>query len=86
MHATQLSDRERTLLEAISRLAYGNPFGTERLTWERQALGDEFTPFDVVWHARGDAVNPNLLRIAPKAEELAISLKGRLAGKRASRE
>ncbi|HEX6862015.1 MAG TPA: sigma 54-interacting transcriptional regulator [Thermoanaerobaculia bacterium] len=86
MHATKLSDRERTLAEAISRLAYGNPFGTERLTWERQALGDEFTPFDVVWHARGDAVNPNLLRIAPKAEELAISLKERLAGKRASRE
>jgi len=86
MHATKLSDRERTLLEAISRLAYGNPFGTERLTWERQALGDEFTPFDVVWHARGDEVNPNLLRIAPKAEELAISLKERLAGKRAGRE
>jgi hypothetical protein len=83
---TKLSDRERTLLEAISRLAYGNPFGTERLTWERQALGDEFTPFDVVWHARGDAVNPNLLRIAPRAEELAISLRERLAGKRASRE
>ena len=32
------------------------PSGPERLTWERQALGDEFTPFDVVWHARGDAV------------------------------
>jgi hypothetical protein len=86
MHAAKLSDRERTLAEAISRLAYGNPFGTERLTWERQALGDEFTPFDVVWHARGDAVNPNLLRIAPRAEELAISLKERLAGKRASKE
>jgi transcriptional regulator with AAA-type ATPase domain len=86
MHATKLSDRERTLAEAISRLAYGNPFGTERLTWERQALGDEFTPFDVVWHARGDAVNPNLLRIAPKAEELAISLRERLAGKRPGRE
>lgn len=86
MHAAKLSDRERTLLEAVSRLAYGNPFGTERLTWERQALGSEFTPFDVVWHARGDAVNPNLLRIAPKAEELAISLKERLAGKRTSRE
>ncbi|MFP5284960.1 MAG: sigma 54-interacting transcriptional regulator [Thermoanaerobaculia bacterium] len=86
MHASKLSDRERTLAEAISRLAYGNPFGPERLTWERQALGDEFTPFDVVWHSRGDATNPNLLRIAPKAEELAVSLRERLAGKRASRE
>ncbi|MFL6201661.1 MAG: sigma 54-interacting transcriptional regulator [Thermoanaerobaculia bacterium] len=81
-----LSDRERALAEAISRLAYGNPFGTERLTWERQALGDEFTPFDVVWHSRGDAVNPNLLRIAPRAEELATALRQRLAGARASRE
>jgi transcriptional regulator with AAA-type ATPase domain len=86
MHATLLSDRERTLAEAISRLAYGNPFGTERLTWERQALGDEFTPFDVVWHARGDAANPNLLRIAPRAEELALALRERLAGKRAGKE
>jgi Sigma-54 interaction domain len=86
MHATKLSDRERALAEAISRLAYGNPFGTERLTWERQALGDEFTPFDIVWHSRGDEVNPNLLRIAPKAEELATSLRQRLAGKRTSRE
>ncbi len=81
-----LSDRERALAEAISRLAYGNPFGTERLTWERQALGDEFTPFDIVWHSRGDEVNPNLLRIAPKAEELATSLRQRLAGKRSARE
>lgn len=86
MHAPHLSDRERTLAEAIARLAYGNPFGPERLTWERQALRDEFTPFDVVWHARGDATNPNLLRIAPKAEELAICLRERLAGKRTSRE
>ncbi|HWM89992.1 MAG TPA: sigma 54-interacting transcriptional regulator [Thermoanaerobaculia bacterium] len=81
-----LSDRERELVEAISRLTYGNPFGTERLLWERQALGDEFTPFDVVWHSRGDADNPNLTRIAPKAEELATSLRERLAGARPSRE
>jgi hypothetical protein len=87
MHATRLlSDRERALAEAISRLAYGNPFGPERLTWERQALGDEFTPFDVVWHSRGDAVNPNLLKIAPRAEELAVALRERLAGKRAGKE
>lgn len=81
-----LSDRERDLAEAISRLAYGNPFGTERLVGERQALGDEFTPFDVVWHSRGDATNPNLLRIAARAEELATSLRERLIGARPSRE
>lgn len=81
-----LSDRERELMEAISRLTYGNPFGTERLTWERQALGEDFTPFDIVWHSRGDAGNPNVARIAAKAEELATSLRERLAGARPSRE
>jgi hypothetical protein len=78
---TILSDREREVLEAISRLAYGNPFGTDRLRWEREALRDAFTPFDVVWHARADRAdaNPNVARITARAQELADSLKGRVA-------
>lgn len=78
---TILSDRERGVLEAVSRLAYGNPFGTDRLLWEREALGDAFTPFDVVWHARADRVdaNPNVARITARAQELADRLKGRVA-------
>jgi transcriptional regulator with AAA-type ATPase domain len=81
-----LSDQERGFLEAITRLAYGNPFGTERMTWERQALGDEFTLFDVVWHSRGDVQNPNVARIATRAEEVALSLRQRLAKARPSRD
>ncbi len=76
-----LSDRERETLEAISRLTHGNPFGTDRLQWEREVLGEAFTPFDVVWHARADRVdaNPNVPRIAERAQVLAEDLRARLA-------
>lgn len=74
------SDREREFLEAVSRLTYCNPFGPERLALEQKALGDDFTPFDVVWHSGADAEggNPNVARIAARAEELALSLRERL--------
>ena len=49
-----LGDRERDLLEAISHLAYGNPFLAERIEWEKRALGAAFTPFFDVWHPRAD--------------------------------
>jgi Sigma-54 interaction domain len=76
-----LSDRERETLEAVSRLTHGNPFGTDRLQWEREVLGESFTPFDVVWHARADRVdaNPNVPRIAERAQVLAEDLRARLA-------
>ncbi|HEX3131513.1 MAG TPA: hypothetical protein VH394_29520, partial [Thermoanaerobaculia bacterium] len=83
---TDLTDRERETLEAISGLAQGNPFGPERLTWERQVLGDAFTPFDVVWHARGEERNPNVPGIQARAEELAASLRERFAGAKPGRE
>jgi transcriptional regulator with AAA-type ATPase domain len=81
-----LSDRERELAGGISELAHANPFGPERLARERQVLGSEFVPFDVVWHARGDERNPNVPRIAVLAEEMAAALRNRLAGARPSRE
>jgi transcriptional regulator with AAA-type ATPase domain len=83
---TLLTDRERETLEAISGLALGNPFGPERLKWERQVLGDAFTPFDVVWHARGEARNPNVPAIQARAEELAAALRERFAEERPGRE
>lgn len=78
-----VSDRKREFLEAVSRLTYCNPFGPERLTLEQQALGDDFTPFDVVWHSGADAEggNPNVARIAARGEELARSLRERLTSR-----
>ena len=75
-----LSDGEREVVEAISRLAFCNPFTPERLRLERQALGEAFTPFDVVWHAQTEAagVNPNVPGIAAKALELAEGMRARL--------
>jgi hypothetical protein len=77
-----LSGREREVVEAISRLAYCNPFTPERLTLERQALGNAFIPFDVVWHAQVDPArdNPNVPGILERARELAEGLRARLAG------
>jgi DNA-binding NtrC family response regulator len=76
-----LSDREREVVEAISRLAYCNPFTPERLTLERRALGDAFSPFAVVWHAQVDPArdNPNVPRITERARELAAELRDRIA-------
>ncbi len=75
-----LKEAEREVVEAISRLVYCNPFTPERLTLERQALGEAFTPFDVVWHAQVDPSrdNPNVPRIRARAEELASILRSRL--------
>nr|MDP9121933.1 sigma-54 factor interaction domain-containing protein [Acidobacteriota bacterium] len=75
-----LATEERELAEAISRLAYCNPFTRERLELERRVLGETFTPFDVVWHAQIDPAgdNPNLPGITERARALAERLRARL--------
>lgn len=71
----------RGTVEAISRLAYCNPFLGERLELECRILGDEFRPIFAVWHARTDVEddNPNVLRIAERAAELAWKTRERLS-------
>jgi len=78
-----LTDRERDFATAVSHLAYVNPFLSERIEWERRALGGEHVPFDTVWHAGTGKVgeNPNELRIAERAETLAEAVRERLAKK-----
>src|SRR3954462_2007312 len=44
-----LSKREREFLQAVSHLAYANPFLPERTEFERAALGDEFVSGEPVW-------------------------------------
>ncbi|MGH0034613.1 MAG: sigma 54-interacting transcriptional regulator [Myxococcota bacterium] len=84
-----LSDRERDVLEALRRLALGNPFGPERVESEAGALGGDFTRRADVWHEGTDLAtsNPNVDRVGELVERWAPELRRRLEeGARASRE
>ncbi len=86
---TFLDDREREILEAVSRMATSNPFDADRIDQERRALGPEFTDYTAVWHMDGDVegLNPNVVRLRALSEGMAENLRERLvAGARASRE
>jgi len=56
-----LSDQERSFLEAVSVLAFCNPFLPERTQHERSALGTEFHEGEPVWSIAVD--NPDQPRI-----------------------
>ena len=73
-----LDGEDRTLAEAISRLAFCNPFLPERIECERQALGGDFVAGGTLWHASGEPEpTPNVRLLRERAE----SLTGRLAAK-----
>jgi transcriptional regulator with AAA-type ATPase domain len=75
-----LSTEDRVLAEAISRLAYCNPFLPERIELERQALGADFVAGGTLWHAwSGPAPTPNVRALAERAEALTERLGGKLA-------
>ena len=71
---------ERKQIEALSRLAYCNPFVSERIDLERRILGDGFEPFFPIWHPRTDIEddNPNVLTIGSWAAERVERLRSRL--------
>ena len=75
-----LADAERVFCEAVSKLAYCNPFLPERIKWERQALGDEFADRGKVWDVGADAYqeHPNIINIGERTEGLARTLRERL--------
>ena len=75
-----ISDREREILEAVTRMATSNPFAPERIEQERRALGKAFTSYDAVWHMDGDieGLNPNVVRLRELAEGMAEDLRLRL--------
>jgi transcriptional regulator with AAA-type ATPase domain len=76
-----LSPQQRAILQAISRLAYCNPFLPERVEFERAALGDAFVPGEPVWSQRvRDPEQPraNAWRIVERLEALAPQLQARL--------
>jgi len=75
-----LTGADRTLAEAISRLAYCNPFLPERIERERQALGSTFVPGGTLWHATGaPQPPPNVFALRELAGALTERLAGRLA-------
>jgi len=76
-----LSSQERSLATAISALAYCNPFVPERIAYEREALGEDFTERDPVWSLRTDPYqqHPNIAKLLSRAESLANRLRDRLA-------
>ena len=75
-----LTESEHNFVEAVSRLAYCNPFLPERIANERQALGPEFVETGEVWHVGSDldGRNPNVPKLNLRVEALAEDLRGRL--------
>jgi len=76
-----VSQSERSFLQAVSQLAYCNPFLPERVDLERAALGDEFVAGEPVWSLPVDQPErprANAWRIIAKLEPLAEQLRGRL--------
>jgi transcriptional regulator with AAA-type ATPase domain len=75
-----LNSTERGLLEAVSRLAYANPFLPERVECERAVLGAEFVEGEPVWSYRAEDPEPraNVWRISARLEPLIEELRRRL--------
>jgi transcriptional regulator with PAS, ATPase and Fis domain len=77
----ELSSEDRTRAEAVSRLAYCNPFLPERIEQERQALGGDFVAGGTLWHASGEPEpTPNVRALRELAEVLTARLGEHLAG------
>ncbi len=79
---------ERSFVEAIRGLSFGNPFLPERLELERQALGDTFVPGPPVWTVdlANLGQNPNEIEIHHRVEALAAHCCQRLrSGTRAGK-
>jgi hypothetical protein len=77
-----LSSKERAFLDAVSQLAYCNPFLPERPELERATLGPEYLEGEPVWSvsaADPDRPRENVWRIVKKLEPLMEELRARLA-------
>jgi len=81
MHVSFLTSPQRAFLQAVSNLAYCNPFLPERIEFERAALGDEFVAGEPVWSQPvRDPERPraNAWRIVERTETLAEELQASL--------
>ena len=76
---TFLDGGDRAIAQAISRLAYCNPFLPERIECERAALGPAFVAGGTLWHATGEPdPMPNVAALGKLSEALAGRLAARL--------
>ena len=76
------SRQELHFLASVAKLGYGNPFLTERIQWEKAALGHEFVPGGAVWSASvsdPDAESPNVTALHLKLSAVMEGLPARLA-------
>ncbi|HEY3741640.1 MAG TPA: sigma 54-interacting transcriptional regulator [Bryobacteraceae bacterium] len=75
------SDRERTVLSAIAKLAFSNPFLRERTEYEKQALQRHFVSSGPVWSASvtaPEAASSNVVRVHQRLESLIPEVRERL--------
>lgn len=79
MRSGDLTPGERGFLERLSRLATANPFLPERVELEREILQEEFEEVSPVWSKRLDRQNPNVVKLAARAEAVAKPIRARLA-------
>lgn len=78
---------ELHFLETVAKLAYTNPFYTERIALEKAALGKEFRPGGLVWSnspSDPEAVNPNAWKIVERIQPLLVKARERLGAASAS--
>ena len=76
-----LSRSERTFVQAVSQLAYCNPFLPERVEYERAALGGDFVEGEPVWSLpveQPEQPRANVWRIVERLEPLAEQMRDRL--------
>ena len=74
------TDSERVMAEALTTLAYCNPFLPERIAYERVVLGADFVATDGAWHkpAEEEEVRPNIALITDRSNSLVNSARARL--------
>jgi hypothetical protein len=82
VYMTLILPQERGFLSAIAKLAYCNPFLTERTEFERAALGRDYVPSEALWSSsveQPDANNPNVARVHARLGPLIEKLRLRIA-------
>ncbi len=78
---------DRAFLRPLRELAYCNPFLPQRIAWEQEALGPDFSTVRSDWNVRADSLgdHPNLQRLLQRGQSvIATASESLLAGVRPS--